>query len=68
MDGACAMNPTNNNDRELNKAELGQNNELLDEELAGAAGGLSITKQIDSSSPKLFQTCCNGTHYKSTSA
>ena len=38
-------------------------NELNDAQLDKVAGG-SITRQVDSSSPKLFQSCYAGTHIK----
>ena len=55
--GARVMTATNTIDRELNKAELGQSNELRDEELEQVVGGkvtfapMSITRKIDTSTP-----------------
>ena len=49
---------TTNIDREQTHS-----NELRDEELEQVVGG-SITRKIDASSPKLFETCCSGTHFQ----
>jgi type VI protein secretion system component Hcp len=46
---------TTNVDREQTHSH-----ELRDEELEQVVGG-SITRKIDASSPKLFETCCSET-------
>jgi type VI protein secretion system component Hcp len=52
---------TKNVDPQSTAAKL--SNELRDEELEHVLGG-TITRKIDASSPKLFETCCSGTPFK----
>jgi type VI protein secretion system component Hcp len=55
-----------NMDRQEDSNTEVRKNELRDEELEQAVG-CGITRKIDASSPKLFETCCSGTPFQAPS-